>query len=54
MVETNTKDLIDLACDNFKEVRSSGKKKFTKLGVWLKKESILFKDEINKNEKNVF
>jgi len=49
MVETKEKDLIDVACNRYKEVKNSGATKFNTLGNWLDKESTIFKKETKKN-----
>ena len=42
---TLTKDKIDDACRNFKQVHRSGKQKFKKLDEWLEKQSNIFYNE---------
>ena len=49
MIETKEKDLIDVACNRYKEVKNSGATKFSTLDSWLDKESIIFKKETKKN-----
>ena len=44
-MDTETKNNIDIACDNYKQI--NGKGKFLKLDEWLLKESETFKDENN-------
>ena len=49
MIETKEKDLIDVACTRYKEVKNSGATKFNTLDSWLDKESTIFKKETKKN-----
>ena len=49
MMKIKEKDIIDVACKKYKEVKNSGAIKFNTLDIWLDKESNLFKDE-NKQE----
>lgn len=44
-MNTETENKIDIACENFKEVKGSSKIKFSKLDKWLLKESQEFKNE---------
>ena len=53
MIEAKEKDLIDVACIRYKEVKNSGATKFSTLDNWLDKESTMFKRETKKgNNKN--
>lgn len=52
MIATKTKNKIDIACDNFKEVNNSTNLKFAKLDDWLLNESEFIKEEtISKRKK---
>lgn len=52
-MNTETQSKIDIACNNFKEVKNSNKIKFSKLDDWLLKESEEFKSE-TKSEKSIY
>lgn len=53
MIETKEKNLIDVACNKYKEVKNSCTTKFSTLDNWLDKESTIFKRETKKgNNKN--
>lgn len=51
MVET--KDLIDLACEKFKEIKNSNVPKFNTIDKWINKESCLYMHEILKFNNNI-
>lgn len=48
MIDSKPNDKIDIACQKFKIIKGSGIPKFTKLDVWLEKESNIFKNETKK------
>ncbi len=55
--ETNENEMeqirkINISCNNYKEVYISGYNKFSKLGNWLEKESLIFKNEVNNTINN--
>lgn len=52
MMKIKEKDIIDVACKKYKEVKNSGAIKFNTLDIWLDKESNLFKKETETSNKN--
>ena len=47
-MNTEIKDKIDVACENFKKVHNSNIDKFVNLDSWLEKESTIFEHETQK------